>query len=183
MKPVQLASLTFVIAISLALAACTGARAQSPSAVALDSGTAGQPSDICKAISDQEGESYLLLKLGPCGVGTVQLLSYTSTSELNVQFIHVWTGTPPQQLFEVISRLQIQTPSGKFYEFFTEYDKHSTSLAGMLHQQYAVHLRLPAGTVFTVRREFGGVISCPDQGGVWPPSCLTEIHWRLYGGA
>jgi hypothetical protein len=145
-------------------------------------GGAGLPSDLCALIPDAHGSSYLLLKLGPCPVGTKQLLTYTSSKRMYAQLIHAWIGTPPGQLFETISRLQIETPDGRFYEFFSEYDKHSTvDDSGKFHMQFNVRLFLPAGTRFTVTREFGGLLLCPAQGGPWPDGCLTEIHWRIYG--
>src|ERR1700680_1176716 len=102
-------------------------------------GGAGLPSDLCALIPDAHGSSYLLLKLGPCPVGTKQLLTYTSSKRMYAQLIHAWIGTPPGQLFETISRLQIETPDGRFYEFFSEYDKHSTvDDSGKFHMQFNV---------------------------------------------
>jgi hypothetical protein len=153
------------------------AQAQNPAPT--DPTGAGLLSELCMFRVD-ERDGFLLLKHGPCDTGPNQDNEFISTRPLELQNISVWTGTPPKQLIEVITRLDITTPDGHSAQFYDEFDKHM-DVDGMHHNQWAVKLSLPAGTKFRIRRTFGGAIACPNQGNGWPDGCLTEIQWRLVG--
>jgi hypothetical protein len=187
-------NLISIVVVGVVLAGCSGAPrvgSTAPPAIAIiapaqaqtpaptDPTGAGLLSELCSFRVD-ERDGFLLLKHGPCDTGPTQDNEFVSTRPLDLQSISVWTGTPPKQLIEVITRLDITTPDGHSAQFFDEFDKHA-DVDGMHHNQWPVKLTLPAGTKFRIRRTFGGAIACPNQGNGWPDGCLTEIQWRLVG--
>lgn len=139
---------------------------------------------------------YVLIKMGPCGVGGNQFGTYTLTAPLHLQSIHCWIGTSANARFETVSNLQIwiKDQAGVWHMMFDdlcEFDKHQDIVGNKDHVIiFPSPLLIPAGAIINTYRYFGGWIFCGLNSDPVGPNaatattfdhCATEIHWRLYG--